>query len=406
MISRYRNDLIRFKVVHAGRRSYKTEISKRTLVSEGMANVSQNFFFGAPTHGQAKAIAWNDLKELALPVTLDYSETELWIKLLTGSTIHAVGFDKPERFEGRLWHGGILDELPDMKPSVWNENVRPALTDTRGWCWLIGVPGGKNHYYELSQYALHSGDPEWADYNWFTSDVLDPDEVNKERDRLDERTFRQEYEGSFESYEGRAYSYYDSDKHRKVQSFDSRLPVRISCDFNLDPCVWVLGQDRSGFISIQDEVKQHRTDIWKMCGELKRRLETRVGGECRKHHTVFYGDYEHGQSRSVSATASSWQIIRDEFRDWNVEFRYRGHPRIIDRVNAVNSKLRTAKGEIQLGLDPSCVESHSDFEVVSIDMLQSPTEKNKMPNRTHASDCIGYWVSYDYPIRQTETKVY
>jgi hypothetical protein len=364
-------------------------------------------FFGAPTRDQAKRLAWDDLKKLAGPMVVDHSDTELWLKLCTNSRIWVIGFDKPERFEGKVWHGGVLDEYADMKPTVWTENVYPALMDTKGWCWLLGVPGGKNHYYELVQYARNSGDENWADYCWTSAEVLDPDEVESYRNILDERTFRQELEGSFESYEGRAYVYYVAETHRKLQSFDARLPVCVSCDFNLNPCVWIIGQDKGGFISIQDEIKQRQTDIWRMCNSLKFRLTARLGPRFREHLVLFYGDFEHGQSRSISATRSSWQIIRDEFRDWTTEFRIRHHPRIVDRVNAVNSKLRTAKGEVQLGIDPECVESHKDFEMVDMAMLQSPTEKGKTPDRTHATDCIGYWINYEYPVTpKIETRIY
>jgi hypothetical protein len=396
-ISRYRNEIIRFKTVHAGRRSYKTEIAKRTLVIEGSGHTGQRLFFGAPTRDQAKQIAWNDLKLLALPLTVDKSETELFIKLATGSEIWIIGFDKPERFEGRIWHGGILDEFPELKEKVWPESVRPALTDTNGWCWLIGVPAGKNHYYELVERARSKKDKEWEDYNWLSADVLPSDEIEKLKESYDERTYRQEFEGSFESYEGRAYIYYDADMHRKPQTYSPYMPVCVSCDFNLDPCIWILGQDFNGFVSIQDEIKQGQTDIWKMCATLKERLEKRVGRECRKKLTIFYGDLEHGKTRSVSATASSWEIIRSEFIQWNIEFRLRGHPRIIDRVNAVNAKLRNVKGEPKLGLDPICRELHKDMEMVSLEMLQN--ESTKTPkDRTHASDDLGYWINYDYPI--------
>jgi hypothetical protein len=272
----------------------------------------------------------------------------------------------------------------------------PALRDTKGWAWLIGVPEGRNHYYEVSEYAKHSGDPEWADYSWFSSDVMDVNEVEKERARLDERTFRQEYEGSFESYEGRAYVYYDSSVHRKPQVFSPDYPVSICCDFNLDPCIWEIGQDKAGFISYQDEIRQRQTDIWKMCGALKRKLDGLLGNRQHSHPIRFYGDFEHGQSRSVSATSTSWQILRDEFRGYNAEFKLKGHPRIVDRVNSVNSKLRSADGSVKLGVDPRCIELAKDFEMVSMEMLTG--SKDMAGERTHASDAAGYWIAFEYPI--------
>ena len=60
-----------------------------------------------------------------------------------------VGLDKPERIEGQPWDGGVLDEYANMKAHAWGANVRPALSDRLGWCDLIGVPEGRNHYYDL-----------------------------------------------------------------------------------------------------------------------------------------------------------------------------------------------------------------------------------------------------------------
>ncbi len=332
-------------------------------------------------------------------MTIGKSETELWIRLATGSEIWVLGFDKPERFEGSPWHGGILDEYADMKPEVWPESVLPALTDTQGWCWLAGVPNGKNHYYELVERARSGQFPDWKDYNWCSADVLDPMEMEHRREDTDPRTFRQEYEGSFESYEGRAYTYYNADTHRKAQKHVPSLPVCITCDFNLDPCIWVVGQDLGGFVSVQSEIVQRQTDIWKMCNatkELLARLAAPLGKDAeRRRKTIFYGDLEHGNQRSVSATATSWTIIKEEFKNWNVELRLRSHPRIVDRVNAVNSRLRNARGEIRFGVDPSCIQSHKDFEMVEMADLQNAKKEG---DRTHASDGIGYWINYEYPI--------
>lgn len=397
MISQYRDNRIRFKTVHAGRRSYKTEIAKRALITEGMRCVNKNLFFGGPTRDQIKRVVWEDLKLLALPVTVDHSETELWVKILTGTKLHLIGFDKPARFDGSRWDGGILDEYADMKPEVWLEHVHPALMDTHGWCWLLGVPAGRNHYFELVQKAKEERWPDWKDYNWFSADVLDPEEIKLAREQYDERTFRQELEGSFESYEGRAYVYYDSSTHRRAVSFDRHYPISIACDFNLDPCIWEIGQDKLGIVTVQDEIKQRQTDIWKMCAELKRRIIALVGSEpdAREFKLIFYGDLEHGKARSVSAVRSSWEIIRDEFNGWAAEFRLRGHPHVIDRVNAVNSKMRSTTGASRFQLDPKCIELHKDFEMVDMLMLTKETDTG---DRTHASDAIGYWINREYPV--------
>jgi len=73
----------------------------------------------------------------------------------------------------------------------------------------------------------------------------------------------------------------------------------------------------------------------------------------------------------------------------------RSHPRIIDRINSVNSLHRNAQGRSFFQLDPKCVYLHKDFEMVDMEML---TKMSDVGDRTHASDAIGYMIHYRYPI--------
>jgi hypothetical protein len=102
------------------------------------------------------------------------SESELSIEGINGSVIQVVGMDKPERIEGVPWDGGILDEFGNMKKKAWYEHVRPALSDRLGWCDLIGVPEGRNHYYDLAKEAEADTTGEWGYFWWISADILDP----------------------------------------------------------------------------------------------------------------------------------------------------------------------------------------------------------------------------------------
>jgi hypothetical protein len=143
------NTTARFVTVPAGRRSGKTERAKRKVIAEAVrarGHADPRFFAAAPTRDQAKAIYWADLKAM-VPRKLMREhprESELVLRLWNGAEIYVIGMDKPERIEGRPWDGGILDEFANMKPGAWGENVRPALSDRKGWCWLIGVPEGRS----------------------------------------------------------------------------------------------------------------------------------------------------------------------------------------------------------------------------------------------------------------------
>ena len=361
-----------------------------------METPNSSWFYGGPTYKQTKMLCWNALKALSPPYFVkNISETDLTITYLNGSQLWVIGFDKRERFEGKeRWNGGVLDEYANMDAEVWPNTVEPALRDSGGPCHFIGKPVGRNHYFELSEFARSGVDAEWEDFNWWTEDVLDPLEIAKAKARVDERTFNQEYRGEFVSYEGRAYVYHDTSVHRVVKPFNPELPVTCALDFNISPCLWELAQIDRENVHFFDEIRQTGTDIWRMCAELKRRLEKR--GLRPGARLVFYGDYTSASRRDVSATAASWDIIRGEFHQWQPQFRLRKNPNIVDRINAVNSRLRSADGRVRLTYDPKCAELGKDFELVDMEMLT--TKKGQAGDRTHASDAVGYLVHYEWDI--------
>ena len=196
----------RFRVVPAGRRSGKTESAKRKLVIESLGAkgwADPRFFAAAPTRDQAKAIYWSDLKAMIPPaLKVETRESDLVIRMVNGAEIWVIGMDKPERIEGRPWNGGILDEFANMKAGAWGENVRPALSDRKGWCWLIGVPEGRNHYYDLWHYARGATDPEWDGFTWKSADILDPGEVEAARRQLDPLVVGDEHYGVARAVQG------------------------------------------------------------------------------------------------------------------------------------------------------------------------------------------------------------
>ncbi len=383
----------RFKVVPAGRRAGKSEIAKRRLVS--MLPVIKEwqdarYFAAAPTNAQAKRVFWKDLKALTPKnwVKRIY-ETDLCISTIFGSELWVVGMDKPQRIEGVAWDGGVLDEYANMKETAWSENVRPALSDRRGWCWFIGVPEGFNHYKDLADYAASGIDEDWGLYTWRSADILDADEIDAARRHLDPRTFRQEYEASFEGASGRVYYAYDQKLHSDAAiELDGTLPIIVCCDFNVDPCLWILCQSKGRTVEVFDEIALGPTGTVAMARE----LESRYGGHAAGF--VIYGDAA-GRARSTTGKSDYAILSEFGFRDQRV----RGsNPRVKDRVNAVNSMLCSSSGEVRLTHHPRCRYLKRDFETVSWSAAGAEIDKRSR-DRTHATDALGYYVASEFPLR-------
>lgn len=403
----------RFIVVPAGRRSGKSEIGKRKLAKTAIiGNDSNNgrYFAAAPTRDQAKRIFWDDLKALVPKQILDGkpSESELIIRTITGSEIHVLGMDKPERIEGTPWDGGILDEYANMKSHVWNLHVRPALSDRNGWCWFTGVPEGRNHYYELAQSAQYNNDPEWEFYTWLSSEILPAKEIEAAKRDLDELSYKQEYEASFIDFHGRAYYPFGEETHCKDVEYKEDLDLIFCFDFNVSPGVAAVLQEQEGKTCCIGEVfipKNSNTE--RVCNKLV---------DDWGHHkgiVYLYGDATGGSKGSAKLNGSDWEIVLSRlasvFGSRVKKEVPKANPSERARINAVNSRLKAMSGEVNFYVNRhKAPKTVRDFEGTSI-IEGSAGELNKSMDGinkefTHLTDAIGYYIIRRFPIVKPRRK--
>ena len=426
------NSMKRFHVVPAGRRSLKTEIGKRKLIRRALTVHCEwddpRFFAGAPTRDQAKAIFWSDLKTMIPRVLMRRAplETDLRIDLVNGAELHVLGLDKPERIEGRPWDGGILDEYADMEAGAWGANVRPALSDRKGWCDMIGVPEGRNHYYDLAKYAQSGIDPEWGYFTWFSSEILPPEEIESARRTLDQLVFEQEYEASFVNFEGRAYYPFIEGAHTAKLKYDPRQPLILCFDFNVEPGVCAIVQEQVLPKQYEHHAQTGAVLLDKpitgtgVIGEVHIPRNSNTPAVCRailankdgapsiwsKHpgSVRCYGDATGGARGTAKVEGSDWELIEKELRSTfkdRLSFRVKAaNPSERARINAVNSRLKSTTGDIRLIVDGAAAPNVvKDFEGVTLLKGGSgEIDKKASPKLTHVSDAIGYYVEYEFPV--------
>jgi len=198
------NDPSRFKVIAAGRRTGKSRLAAWMLILEGLQCKKGHVFYVAPTQGQARDIMWQTLLEVGNPVISSSHINNLQIKLVNGATIALKGADRPETMRGVSLSFLCMDEYADMKPEVWEQILRPALADQKGDAMFIGTPMGRNHFYDLFQYASIAEDDQWKGWHFTSYDnpLLDPEEINAAKKSMSAFSFRQEFMASFEAAGG------------------------------------------------------------------------------------------------------------------------------------------------------------------------------------------------------------
>lgn len=395
---------VRFPVVPAGRRSGKTERAKRFLAKQAMTYSGEKYFACAPTHAQAKKIWWQDLKDLTLSIAHPHkpSESDLIIFLPNGTEIHVIGLDKPQRFEGINWTGGVIDEIADVKSESIEANIMPALNTVdprrpnyRAWCWWIGVPDGLNHYYRMAEYARTSGDPDWALFHWYSSEILPPDVIESAKRTMSKRQFQQEYEASFEVATGRIYEDYSSDLNRTDEEIDPHEQLHWTHDQNYTPLSSAVSVIRGDDLYILDEVV--------LTSAISRQSALEFVDKFKNHknkHVKIYGDPA-GRAGEKHGHASDYTEIEDVLRQHGWGFTrevQRSAPAIKDRQNAVRAKICTADGDRSLFVNPKTAPwCHEGLATVQL-KDGSTFQEDDTNQYQHITTAIGYMVHTLWPV--------
>jgi hypothetical protein len=400
---------IRFPVVPAGRRSGKTERAKRFVAKMAMSNSCEKYFVGAPTYGQVKKMYWQDMKDLCLTSLCERkpSETDLIIYLDNDTEVHLIGFDKPERFEGLFWSGGVIDEIADIKGDAWEVNIRPALDtfnptrpDYKAWCWLIGVPDGLNHYYDLAEYAQHANDPEWAYFHWKSSEILPQSTIDAAKRQMSAKQFKQEYEASFETASGRIYEDYGQANLTDTTILPHERLLWFH-DFNYTPMSSGIGVRRGDNIYLLDDIILESAVSSQSALEFVERYKNH-----NNKSVLIYGDPA-GRSGEKHGHSSDYTEMERILREhgWHYERRVKTSTRSIkDGQNAVRAKIRNAMGEISLYVNPNIAKfTHKALSVIQL--KEGSTFLEADSEYQHIGTAIRYMIDYEFPIAQPMQKL-
>jgi hypothetical protein len=397
----------RFRVLVAGRRFGKTYLAM-TELCRGAGGRGRQAWYVAPTYKQAKRIAWKPLKEMTRQFWAGKpNETDLRIELRDGGTICLRGADNYDSLRGDGLDFLVLDEYASIAREAWTEVLRPALADRQGRALFIGTPRGFNHFHELVENSRTQ--PNWKAFQFTTAEGgnVAPEELESAAHELDERTYRQEFEASFENLGvGRAYYAFDNAKNVGGLKFDGRISLSWALDFNMNPFCSVLAQVHNGRVHILEEMILPDANTLAACEELlSRTRKWATGGPLAIN---VYGDAT-AEQRRTSASRTDWQIVKDFFGRYKDRYHASFHvpsvnPPVKDRINCVNALLRNHAGQHQMLIERSCKHLIKDFEQVCWktdphgNSLADLDKSDSM--RTHVSDAVGYLIAREFPMRE------
>ena len=384
------DDSHRFITVVAGRRFGKTHFSIRQLCLH--ARIPNSIvWYVAPTYRQAKQIVWRKLKNKLsdLRWTKKVNESELSIELKNGSIISLKGADNADSLRGVGLDYLVMDEFADINSEAWYEVLRPTLADKEGGALFIGTPKGLGNWaHDL--YDMPTEQPEqWSSYQFTTlqGGNVKPEEIEAAKRDLDERTFRQEFMATFETYAGRIYYAFER-IHNVVEVTELDLGViYIGIDFNIDPMSAVIATRKGDMLYVFDEIRMFSSNTQELVAEISARYP--------KSRVWAYPDPASRQRKTSAGGLTDLTILQ------NAQFVVKcptSHTPVRDRINAVNSRLKDSTGVRHLYISPKCKYTIEGLERQTY--KEGTVQPDKESGYDHQMDALGYMVDYMFPIRK------
>jgi len=382
----------RFRVAVCGRRFGKTHLAIRELARFATVPNSEVWYV-APTFKQAKQIVWKKLKTKlkSLNWVRSSNETNLSISLYNGSTITLKGVDNPDSLRGVGLDFLVLDEFADFKDSsAWYEVLRPTLSDRLGAALFIGTPKGIGNW-SHDIFNNQDTNPDWKSFQFTTiqGGNVSQSEIEAARRDLDERTFRQEFEATFESYSGKIY--YGFDRKSNVYELKDDVyynqTLSIGIDFNVNPMSAVVARIDGDVVKVVDEIRIFGSNTDELVEEIKSRYS-----QCK---IIVYPDPAGNQNKSSAGGRTDNTILA------NAGFIVKcpkKHTPVRDRINAVNARLCASNNTRHLFIANRCKHTIECLE------RQVYKEGTSIPDKDsgfdHMNDALGYMIDYLFPIRR------
>jgi hypothetical protein len=398
------SDPHRFKVICAGRRAGKSVVS-RMWILKAATETPGLYWVVSPNYKQSKMIHWREiLKEVPGDWIKKKNEVELSITLQNGSVIELKGAENPDSLRGVKLRGLVIDEIASIRnwDWLWQEVLRPTLTDYEAPAIFISTPKGFNHFYDLYQQGSQEDESykSWK-FTSYDNPSIPKGEIDQAKKEMSDDYFHQEYLADFRKYTGLVYKDFDRDTH-VIDPIDipESWTVYGGVDFgSTNPTVYL-------WIAVDGDENWYVFDEHYESGQT---IDYHAGLiNSRKHKSVVcYGDPSGAQwisefaQRNIFITKANKEVGTN-FNHW-VRF---GIEKVAERLKPipghhVQGMEATEKGLPKLFITSNCTNLLSEFETYrwkekSVSQAQDLNEPDAPEKANdHALDALRYFaVSY------------
>lgn len=386
------NSNARFRVVLAGRRGGKTFLAMRE-VCRFASKPNSVVWMLANSRQQIKSLCWSKLKKKLnkLNWIADTNESELTITLVNGSQICLKSAEQGDNLRGESLNFICIDEFCDIDlEEIWNQIIRPSLSDKKGHALFTGTPKAGNQA-ARDLYDNYLTKKNWASFSYTTEEggFVDADEIEQARQDLSPKVFSQEYLANWENFAGIIFGEFGEHNIAEVRKPTETEPIFIGGDFNVTPMSCVIGRQTKNGIEVYDEIYLDNSNTSEMIDEIRSRYP--------RNPIVFFPDPA-GVQRKTSAGGNS-DIKLLEMAGFQCRY-HRQHPLVRDRINAGNSLFfKRPDGTTRFTIDPSCKKTITCLKNWAYKTDSMIPDKNS--GFDHGCDALTYMVQFLYPINKT-----
>lgn len=284
-----------------------------------------------------------------------YNKVDKVIKFANGSEILFSQLDDEERFKSLNLHWAEIEEASQISDSSFKQLLGRLRNTYRRDDWV-------DFRYRLFGHTNPQPNKDWIWHRFVenknsnyrlivaptTNNTFLPAHfIDSLKENYDEEYYKINVLGEFGDYSSGLVAKGFSDKNILNLKYNEKLPLHITCDFNVDPMCWEIAYTDEENVYYFDEIAVENTTTQECINEFLRRYPN------HKSEIIINGDAS-GDNRTTQSEYTNYAIIRNVLKNYgyNPKFRLRPYnPPILSRIQAFNARVKNSNGENHLFID-------------------------------------------------------
>lgn len=344
-----------------------------------------------------------------------YNKVDKIITFKNGSEILFGGLDDPEKFKSLDLHWAEIEEASQIDDESFKQLIGRLRNTYRGKDW-------GDFRYRLFGHTNPQSDKGWIwerfvekkqeNYRLIVAPTTNNIHLPKHfvqslKESFDEEYYRINVLGEFGNYNsGLVVKGFTNENIKKI-NYCPDIPVHLTCDFNVDPMMWLVVHTDEETAYYFDEIVVENTSTEECIKEFLRRYPN------HKSEIIINGDAS-GDNRNTQSEYTNYAIIRRELYNHGydknqVKFHLRPYnPPILNRIASFNARVKNSQGKRRLFVDKRCKyflkniynlkykEGTSIIDAPTIHTLKKDRSKKFMG---HIFDAGSYLTEYYWRIK-------